>query len=104
MAALIVYLVVGLVAQVIGFPIAILIRGHKKFRDAMLYLIIATEVFEKNNFEAYHNMNRFKRYLAIVLYNVVWPYKLYWATKNLIPLVDKACIDELEQLTQKAEL
>lgn len=104
MVALIVYLVVGLVAQAIGFPIATLIRGHKKFRNAMLYMIIATEVLEKNNFEAYHNMNRFKRYLVIVLYNVVWPYKLYWATKDLIPLVDKACIDELERLTQKEEL
>ena len=34
MEALIVYLVVGLVAQAIGFPIATLIRGHKK-RAAM---------------------------------------------------------------------
>ena len=100
MVALIVYLAVGLVALAIGFPIAILIRGHKKFRNAILYMTIATEILDKNNFEARHNMNSFKRYLLIVLYNVVWPYKLYWATKNLIPLVDKACIDELERLTR----
>ena len=104
MVALIVYLVVGLVVQAIGFPIATLIRGHKKFRNAVLYMTIAAEVLEKINFEARHNMNSFKRYLLIVLNNVVWPYKLYWATKDLIPLVDKACIDELERLTQIEEL
>lgn len=100
MVALIVYLVVGLVAQAICFPIAISIRGHKKFHNAMSYMIIATKVLNNDNY----NMNSFERYLFIVLYNVAWPYKLYNATKYLIPLMDKAYIDELELLTQKEEL
>ena len=104
MVALIVYLVVGLVAQAICFPIATSIRGHKKFHNAMLYMIISTKVLNNTNHEVYHNMNRFKRYLFIVLYNVVWPYKLYGIIKCLIPLMDKAYIDELELLTQKEEL
>lgn len=104
MVALIVYLVVGLVAQTIYFPIAISIRGHKKFRNAMLYMIISEKVLNNTNHEMYHNMNRFKRYLFIVLYNVAWPYKLYNITKYLIPLMDKAYIDELELFTQKEEL
>ena len=100
MVALIVYLVVGLVAQAICFPIAISIRGHKKFHNAMSYMIISTKVLKNANY----NMNRFKRYLFIVLYNVAWPYKLYNVTRYLIPLMDKAYIDELELLTQKEEL
>ena len=100
MVALIVYLVVGLVAQAICFPIAISIRGHKKFHNAMSYMIIATKVLNDDNY----NMTRFKRCLFIVLYNVAWPYKLYNVTKYLIPLMDKAYIDELELLTQKEEL
>ena len=104
MVALIVYLVVGLVAQAICCPIATAIRGYKKFHNAMLYMIIATKVLNNDNDEAYHNMNNFERYLSIVLYNVAWPYKLYNITKYLIPLMDKAYIDELELLTQKEEL
>lgn len=104
MVALIVYLVVGLVAQTICFPIATSIRGHKKFRNAMLYMIITEKVLNNINYEVYHNTNRFKRYLFIVLYNVAWPYKLYNVTKYLIPLMDKAYIDELELSTQKEEL
>ena len=100
MVALIVYLVVGLVAQTICFPIAISIRGHKKFHNAISYMIISTKVLKNDDY----NMNRFKRYLFIVLYNVAWPYKLYNVTKYLIPLMDKAYIDELELLTQKEEL
>ena len=104
MVALIVYLVVGLVAQAICFPIATSIRGHKKFHNAMLYMIIGTKVLNNNNCEVYRNMNRFKRYLFIVLYNVVWPYKLYWVTKDIIPMIDKAYMNELELSTQKEEL
>ena len=104
MVALIVYLVVGLVAQAICFPITTAIRGHKKFHNAMSYMIIAAKVLNNTNDEVYHNMNRFKKYLSIVLYNVAWPYKLYNITKYLIPLMDKAYIDELELLTQKEEL
>ena len=104
MVALIVYLVVGLVAQAICIPIATAIRGHKKFHNAMLYMIIATKVLNNTNHEVYHNMNRFKQYLFIVLYNVAWPCKLYDITKYLIPVMDKAYIDELELLTQKEEL
>ena len=104
MVALVVYLVVGLVAQAICFPIAISIRGHKKFHNAISYMIISTKVLNNTNHEVYHNMNNFERYLFIVLYNVAWPYKLYNVTKYLIPLMDKAYIDELELLTQKEEL
>ena len=70
----------------------------------MLYMIIAAKVLNNVNRETYHNMNSFERYLSIVLYNVAWPYKLYNVTKYLIPLIDKAYIDELELLTQKEEL
>lgn len=104
MVALIVYLVVGLVAQTICFPIATSIRGHKKFHNAYLYMIIATKVLNNTNHEVYHNMNRFKRYLFIVLYNVAWPYKMYWLIKDIIPMIDKAYMNELELLTQKEEL
>ena len=104
MVALIVYLVVGLVAQTICIPIATAIRGHKKFHNAMLYMIIAAKVLNNTNHEVYHNMNRFERYLFIVLYNVAWPYKLYWFIKDTTPMIDKAYMNELERLTQKEEL
>lgn len=104
MIALIVYLVVGLVTIAFGFQVIVAIRGHKKFHNAILYMIITTKVLNNINSENYHNMNSFKRYLFIVLYNVAWPYKFYWLIKDIIPMIDKGYMNALEQITLKEEL
>lgn len=104
MAALIVYLVVGLVTIAFGFQVIVAIRGHKKFNNAYLYWDIGMRVMRIYNLETSKNMNRFVRYFMIVLSNVAWPYKLYWLIKDIIPMIDKGYMNELERITLKEEL
>lgn len=107
MVALIIYLVVGLVVMVIGWPIYVIIRAYRKCRYFDLYLDIGLEALHKYDLGISQNMNRFKRHILMILWNVVWPYKLYRFNKDLIPIMDKAYMNELEQMfiqTIKEEL
>lgn len=100
--SLLIWVVVGFVATFL-WPGMVLVRAERNGYELDVYAYVVNTLLDEHNAEMKGKYNPVVYFVLMVFYNVLWPYKLAWFTKNLVPKCDEYYEDLVLEKLEKGE-